>query len=161
MRFHLLLCVTLGCGGAQDDGLFGDGGVDASDASDSATDAVTSDTQAPDTGADAGTLSFKCGDNVVADCSQCPQSAQPCVYCNTATPTELAGVCTALHSNCIGGIPNGYQDCSCAGDVSKCPEPYQICNGTGSCHTCSDATGNDTLACKGGGACHATTGICN
>jgi hypothetical protein len=157
------LVFTLGCGGVAGDALTADASLDATaDASDGAADVSAIETGAPDAGADAVIgMSFKCGDtNVVTDCAQCTGATQPCVYCNATTATQMVGICTVLHSNCIGAIPAGYQDCPCGGNVSKCPEAYQICNQTGSCHTCSDATGNNNLACNGGGTCNATTGSC-
>ena len=167
MRFLLCSLVLVGCGGAQsvllDDAGgavdAGGGGPDATSADASSNDAAAPvDAAKPDSGGSG--LAFKCGDNVVTDCAQCPSAPQPCVYCST-TSKDVTGACTALHANCIGAIPPGFQDCPCAnGQASACLEPYQICNQTSSCHTCSDATGNDGRPCMGGGTCNASTGTC-
>lgn len=137
----------------------GGGGPDATSPNDaSPPDAAPVEASKPD--ASSG-LSFKCGDNVVDDCASCPSAPQPCVYCSTTTTKDMTGVCTPLHANCITALPPNFQDCPCTnGQVSSCVEPYQICNQTNSCHTCSDATGNDGRPCKGGGACNASTGTC-
>ena len=164
MRANLLLVFVMGCGGSGTVDLTTDGGTDAtnggSDAADTGSDVA--EANAPDVGSDAPAgMMFKCGDTMtVADCSTCTNATQPCVYCNVQTPGTMVGICTALHSNCIGAIPMNFQDCHCGTTVSSCPEAYQICNATGSCHTCSDATGNQGLMCQGGGTCNATTGIC-
>jgi len=181
MRFSYLLpvCIAAACGGAQDNPLLhGDASVatDSSASSDASTP-ETSTAQDASTTSDSGTqgtdasttdaaqpppkIAFHCGNATVTDCSQCANAPQPCVYCNTTNTTQLTGVCTQLHTNCVTIEPQGFGDCPCANDdVSLCPEPYQICNQTNSCHTCSDATGNNGLACEGGGTCNPQTGTC-
>lgn len=119
-----------------------------------------------DAGADASTkiamiTSWTCGSASVDDCSKCTGFPQPCAYCNAFDASDMVGVCTTLHSTCLGSIPNNHTECTCiTGSASVCPEGYEICDGMHFCHTCSDKATNDGLTCQNGGKCHYDDGGC-
>jgi hypothetical protein len=148
-----------------------DATVDSTARSDSAPpgDGSTADSGTPDTSvADASDgsppppINYACGDASVTDCTMCTGMTQPCLYCSTDASTTT-GLCTTFHTNCFNSLPSGFQDCPCMGDAAVCPASYQVCyvtKGGGTCHTCSDQSGNNMLVCESGGTCNYADGGC-
>jgi hypothetical protein len=152
MRFLLFALALAGC--TQDFNVFLS---DASTGGDATTDAPGNDSATDATPPqDAGPLTFTCGTQTVADCSQCNGFFQPCVYCGTGS--ALAGRCVQTGTSCTGGAPSGFASCTCT-TASTCPESYEVCR-NGSCRTCTDSFNNAGQACKGGGTCAPLDGGC-
>ncbi len=186
LAFLALSCVSFGlaqaCGG--DTGVNIDASSDATvgDSPNNGNDVNTSDVaQQNDTGtADTGTsdasdggtqtdsgktgiTSWGCGNTTVTDCSLCIGHTQPCVFCETADASVLAGNCVQQGTGCFNGAPTGYQVCGCpSGDAGQCPWPDQVCvsfNGH-FCLTCGEFNQTNGLTCENGGKCDAVDGGC-
>ena len=150
MRYLLFVAALAGCTQDFDAFLGGDATADAP-SGDAAKDSAPQD----GSGGDAG-LTFACGTQTVADCSQCNGFPQPCVYCGASS--ALAGRCVQQGTSCFNGAPSGFQLCQCQ-TASTCPESYQVCR-NGSCRTCTDSFNNAGQSCKGGGTCTPFDGGC-
>jgi hypothetical protein len=135
----------------QDFGVFeGDATTLDASGSDAAEDVGVDVTS--DTGGDAAMEA-----DVVQPPALCDAGTFFCVYC--AADGGTTGHCTNFHQAC-SGPPGGYSNCSCT-TSSTCPEPDDVCTTKSQCHPCGDSNGNGGLACKGGGTCNASTGVCN
>jgi hypothetical protein len=104
------------------------------------------------------------------DCTGCVDNvgtARPiqCFECLTPGRVNPVGTCQPNDPNsyCLSGnTDNGYGHCECAD--AACPGSTEVCMdlnvGVNVCVTCGENTqilgrGTDTLACQGGGKCHA------
>ena len=157
------MALTFGC--TQDFGVFepdsAPSDATASDAADAGADVATDSAptdSAVDAPVEAGSLTFACGNQTVADCTQCNGFPEPCVYCQQGKPSVLAGRCTTTNGSCFQGAPNGFALCTC-NDASTCPEGYEVCRNQ-TCRTCSDSNSNNGLTCKSGGTCNNLDGGC-
>lgn len=152
MRYLLFVAALSAC--TQDfDAFLGDASSSDGSSGDAAKDATPPQDGG---GGDAGGLTFACGTQTVADCSQCSGMTQPCVYCGSGS--SLAGRCIQQGMSCTFNAPSGFQVCQCQ-TASSCPESFQVCR-NGSCRTCTDSFNNTGQACKGGGTCSPFDGGC-
>jgi len=108
---------------------------------------------------------YSCNGTMVTSCASCTGKPIECVFC--ANNGTHPGVCGPPNMYCSSSAPGGASTCTCNGGVqgnlSACPDPSQVCTYIGGmfyCQSCGEM-GSNMGACKGGGHCNATTGMCN
>jgi hypothetical protein len=111
---------------------------------------------------------YDCNGQMVTSCANCTGKPVDCVYCTNGGAHP--GVCGPQGMLCNTSAPGGASVCTCnggvQGNVASCPAPFQACTYIGTiggmfyCQTCGEM-GSNMEACKGGGHCNATTGVCN